>query len=243
MSLAVIAPRVVKASPDPNKFWINELKGVMEKIRLILAEDHVIVRNGLKSLLQTQTDIDVVREASNGLDVLSALDGGLIADLILTDLDMPEMDGLELARQVRERYPQLKVIVLSMMDNEKYIFDAFAAGVNGYLLKNVSIEELVFSIRQAATGKEVLAMELGMSMLRRASKHHNNTFFNAGVSLTVKEMEVLTLIADGYTNQEIAEVTFTSRRTVEGHRQSLIDKTGVKNTAQLIRYACKEGLV
>ena len=215
-------------------------------IKILLAEDHKIVRNGIKTILEEEQDLAVTGEADNGVQALSLLEAGAEADILLTDISMPEMDGLTLANVIREKYPNIKVIVLSMMDNEKYIFDAFNFGIKAYMLKSVTTEELVFSIRHVFAGYEMISSELGMKMLRRASKsglQGNNHTQPSPPELTTRELEILTLIGEGYTNSQIADKTFTSRRTVEGHRQNLLDKTGMKNTAQLIRYACKVGLL
>lgn len=211
-------------------------------IRLILAEDHVVVRNGLKSILEREDDIEVVAEADNGLEVLSALSSGLQADVVLTDISMPEMDGMTLAGEIQKKYRDVRVMILSMLDNEKYIFEAFNLGIQGYMLKNTSVEELLFAIRHVFSGKQVICMDLALMMLKRAARAYDDSAL-ASFNLSARELEVLALIADGYTNQEIADQIFTSRRTVEGHRQHLIDKAGVKNTAQLITFACKNGLI
>jgi len=214
-------------------------------IKIILAEDHKIVRNGIKSLLEREPDLTVTGEASNGLEVLDLLANGTEADIVLTDISMPEMSGIAMASTLQTQYPNIQTIVLSMMDNEKYIFEAFEVGVKGYLLKSTSVEEMIFSIHQVAGNKrQIICAELGIRMLQRASRSFAQEFTHDGQqALTSRELEVLTLIAEGYTNNEIADKTFTSRRTVEGHRQSLIDKMGVKNTAQLIKIACKNGIL
>lgn len=213
-------------------------------IRIILAEDHKIVRNGLRTMLEQEQDFEIVGDVGNGLEVLTLLASGIEADIILTDISMPEIDGITLSATLQKDYPHIKVIILSMMDNEKYIFEAFEAGIRGYLLKSTGLDEMIFTIRQVAANKQIICSELGIRMLKRASKISPPTTHEDGFNhLTVRELEILSLIAEGYTNNEIAEKTFTSRRTVEGHRQSLIDKMGVKNTAQLIKISCKKGLL
>jgi len=213
-------------------------------IRILLAEDHKIVRNGLRTMLEQEPGLIVSGDVGNGLEALDLLRSGVEVDIVLTDISMPEMDGITLSATLQKDYPEVKVIILSMMDNEKYIFEAFEAGIKGYLLKSTGLDEMVFTIRQVAANKQVICSELGIRMLKRASKISVPIAHEEGFNhLTARELEVLSLIAEGYTNNEIAEKTFTSRRTVEGHRQSLIDKMGVKNTAQLIKLACKKGLL
>lgn len=213
-------------------------------IRIVLVEDHQIVRSGIKTMLEREGDVLVTAEVSNGKEVLPLLENKTEADITLTDLSMPEMDGLTLIEHLQQRYPQIKLIVLSMMDNEKYIYEAFRLGVSGYLLKNTSTEEVLFAIRHVAAGKKMVCAELGMVMLNRACKSFEQRVpLPAASDLTNRELDVLKLIAEGHTNNEIASRIFTSRRTVEGHRQNLIDKTGVKNSAQLIRLACKAGII
>ncbi|WP_207423640.1 response regulator transcription factor [Desertivirga brevis] len=213
-------------------------------IEIILVEDHKIVRNGLKTMLEQEEDFTITGEASNGAEALSLLHAGTKADIILTDVNMPDMDGITLAGILKRDYQDLKVLILSMMDNEKYVFQAFEAGISGYLLKSTGLEEMIFSIRHVINGNQVICADLGMRMLKKASRAAIlNEDAEAAHLLTARELEVLALISEGYTNNEIAEKTFTSRRTVEGHRQSLIDKFGVKNTAQLIKHACKTGIL
>jgi DNA-binding NarL/FixJ family response regulator len=213
------------------------------RIRIILAEDHHVVRNGIKSLLEMEDDFEVVGEAANGIEALQLLDEGIEADVVLSDISMPDMDGLELARKLATQYPHIKVIILSMMDNENYVYDAVKSGIKGYLLKNTGRDELVFSIRHVAGGNQVICSELGMQMLWKAMEAHTQPVPKPYKDFSPRELEVLLLTADGYTNNEIAEKLFTSRRTVEGHRQSLIDKAGVKNTPHLIQFAFRTGIL
>lgn len=121
-------------------------------IKVLLAEDHQIVRNGIRSMLEREPEFEVVADADNGVQALSILRTGLKVDVVLTDISMPEMDGISLTKTIRPEFPDTKVVVLSMMDNENYIFDAFDAGVNGYILKNASFDEMIFAIRHAAGG-------------------------------------------------------------------------------------------
>ena len=218
---------------------------MLDKIKIVLAEDHLVVRNGFKSLLQQEHDFSVVGEADNGTQVLQLLKDGLSVDIIIADINMPDMDGLVLAEKIHQDYPSVKVMILSMMDHDKYIIQAFNAGVKGYILKNVSSEEMLFAIRHISQGNEYICSELGVKMVKKASRliEFSDSSAMPKISLTTRELEVLKLTAEGLTNMEMADKLFTSRRTVEGHRQSLIDKTGAKNSAALIVYAFRAGLL
>ena len=215
-------------------------------INILLVEDHNVVRNGIRSLIEKETDIKVIAEATNGKKALSLLKEVTDINIVLTDINMPEMNGIELINQIRSSYPQIQVIILSMLDNEKYVIEAFRVGACGYILKNVSSEELIFAIRHIYTsGERYLCNELSLKLLDRLINMPDTILAaeNLNLDLSKRELEVLSLIAEGYTNQEIADRLFTSKRTVEGHRQNLIDKTGARNTAALIRFAIVNGLI
>jgi DNA-binding NarL/FixJ family response regulator len=214
-------------------------------LRILLAEDHNIVRNGIRMLLETENSIDVVGEVVNGREVLEYFENGGEADIVLADINMPELDGITMTKELKAARPDVKVVILSMHDNEKYISQSFIQGAVGYLLKNISAEELVFSLKQIETGKKYICTELSVNMLNKliqsGSLEHEAPVNEADFSS--RELEVLHLIAEGLTNLEMADKLFISKRTVEGHRQSLLDKTGSRNTAKLIRYAATTGLL
>lgn len=215
-------------------------------IRVLLTEDHTVVRNGIKSLLEKENGIEVAAEATNGKQALEVLEKGLHVDIILADINMPEMNGLELTTAVMQKFPKVKVIILSMLDHEKYIVEGFKAGASGYILKNVTSDELVFALKHVCKNNErYVCSELALRFLDKLIHKPEAAIPEemAEIDLSKREVEVLTLIAEGYTNLEIADKLFTSKRTVEGHRQNLIDKTGSRNTAALIRYAIITGLI
>ncbi|WP_293789310.1 response regulator transcription factor [uncultured Pedobacter sp.] len=215
----------------------------MDKLKIILAEDHNLVRNGIKMLLESQADIEVIAEADDGTRVLEHMASGLIPDIILADINMPEMDGISLIKAVKSSHPDIKVVILSMLDHEKYVMQAFMEGSYGYILKNVNESEMLFALKTVAGGAKYLCVELTETMLNRciheASAQSEQE--EVQVDLSMREIEVLNLVAEGYTNQEMADKLFLSKRTIEGHRQMLIDKTGSKNTASLIRFAVVNG--
>ncbi|WP_406827216.1 response regulator [Pedobacter sp. KACC 23697] len=217
----------------------------MNKLKIILAEDHNLVRNGIKMLLESQADIEVIAEADDGKQVLEHLVSGIVPDIILADINMPEMDGISLIKAIKSTHPHIKVVILSMLDQEKYVMQAFMEGSYGYLLKNVNESEMLFALKTVADGAKYLCVELTETMLNRLI---NQTSAQAEqeknqVDFSMREIEVLHLVAEGYTNQEMADKLFLSKRTIEGHRQMLIDKTGSKNTASLIRFAIMNGFL
>jgi len=213
-------------------------------IRLILADDHLLVRNGIKLLLTEDPELDVVAEALNGQEVLDLLNGGLLADILLLDMNMPVMDGIALLPIVREKYPLLKVIFLSMLDNPEVVFNTIRKGASAYLFKNVNAMELLFAVKYVHDGGRYLCSEIQFKMLEQKSSDRDLPVnIHKADDFTEREMEILQLIAIGHTNAEIAEKLFLSKRTVEGHRQLLLNKTQSRNSAHLIKTATVMGLV
>lgn len=212
-------------------------------MKIILAEDHIIVRNGIKLLLEAQGGIEIIGEASNGNEVVELINSGTIPDIILTDINMPGMDGIALIKALKLSHPEISIVVLSMLDNEKYVAQAFLEGAKGYLLKNVTEEEMIFAMNTIKRGTNYICIELAQNLLDRLIENLSTQREKVSehIDLTMREIEVLHLVAEGYTNQEMADKLFLSKRTIEGHRQMLIDKTGSKNTAALIRYAVVNG--
>ena len=214
-------------------------------IQVLLAEDHNIVRNGIKMLLASDKEINVAGEATNGREALDYITNNESVDVILADINMPELDGISLIKEVKAINPDIKVVILSMHDNEKYVSQAFIEGACGYLLKSVSADEMIFSLKHVQAGGKYLCSELSMTMLGKLSQKNVNSIADnvSNIEFSMREIEVLHLIADGLTNSEMSEKLFLSKRTIEGHRQSLIEKTNSKNTAALIRYAVLNGII
>ncbi|HLS95906.1 LuxR family two component transcriptional regulator [Sphingobacterium allocomposti] len=216
-------------------------------IKIILAEDHLVVRNGIKLLIDSQDNLTVVGEANNGIEVMELLEKGTEADIVLTDISMAGMDGIQLVERLQQLYPGIKVIMLSMLNSSQHVFQAFEKGAKGYLVKNVGYDELLFAIEHVEKGGRYLCEEIAMMLLDKLhdvpSSSTNVEQLMADLDISDRELEVLQLISEGYTNVEIADKLFLSKRTVEGHRQNLIDKTGVKNSAALIKLAVKNGLI
>lgn len=214
-------------------------------LNILLAEDHTIVRNGIRMLLETDDDIKIVGEAVNGNEVLEKIKQKEEIDIILADINMPELDGISLIKEAKALDPNIQVVILSMHDNEKYVMQAFLEGASGYMLKNVSADELIFSLKFISNGGSYLCSELTMKIVQNLihNKQYAPNHTKVAIDFSLREIEVLNLIAEGLTNSEMSEKLFISKRTIEGHRQSLIEKTNSKNTAALIRFAVLNGIV
>lgn len=230
--------------PETENKRINKQNDLV-MVRILLAEDHNIVRNGIKNLLEKESNLEVIGEATNGAEVLQLIKNGLDPDIILADMNMPVIGGLELAEKLKEVPNKAKVVVLTMIDHEKYVIKAFKNGVMGYLLKNVSADEMVFAVNHIHNDGHYICSELALRFMNRLAQlpEPPDSEDTSDVEFTKREMEVLALTAEGYTNQEIADKLFTSKRTVEGHRQAMINKTGTRNTIALIRYAIQHGII
>lgn len=214
-------------------------------IRVLLTDDHTILRDGIRALLSLQPDLEVVGEAGNGQELLALLES-TAADVVLIDINMPVMDGFMAVEQLRARHPTLRILVLSMLDHENYVHRILEAGAHGYVLKNADITEISHAIRTVAAGRPFLCTELGLDLLNKLVRTSGvvpeGNRMKSG-DLSKRELEVLRLIAEGLTNAEIADQLFTSKRTIETHRQNIIEKTKTKNTAALIKFAVSNGLL
>ena len=212
-------------------------------VKLVLTDDHKLFRDGVKALLTEDETIEIAGEAASGGELLELLN--LVpADVVLLDISMPDMDGLETLKLLRRQHPELKVLVLSMLDSEWYVHQMLECGAAGYLLKNISKEELLEAIRLVASGMRYISPHLTIDFLRKANhaasvppQDHQDSDKKPHKELSKRELEVLNLISDGFTNAEISEKLFTSKRTIETHRQNLLEKTRTKNTAALIKFA------
>ena len=211
--------------------------------KVLLVEDHEIVRKGIKALLEGNPEFEITGESSNGNEALEMI-SNIIPDVVLMDMNMPVMNGLECTKLIKQHYPQIKVLILSMHDHENYLIDMLSAGADGYILKNSSKAELLFAIKKVALGGNYIGSEFTINLLSKFKVNPNNIVPNGvKVELSEREKDVLFLIAEGHTNAEIAEKLFTSIRTIETRRKRLLEKTGTTNTATLIRFAVKNGLV
>ena len=209
-------------------------------IRLFLVDDHPMLRDGLRVLFQQDPSLQVVGEAENGEQLLAQLPA-TPCDVVLLDLHMPGLDGLATTLRLRAEFPGVRILILSMADHERAIGQVLAAGASGYVLKNAGHEEIVAGVRAVAAGQRFLCSELGLTMLEKLLAGVSESVPKSISGLTAREQEILRLVTDGLTTAQIAEKLFTSPRTVESHRQNIMEKTGTKNTAALVKVAVSQG--
>ncbi|MBH8557391.1 response regulator [Hymenobacter negativus] len=208
--------------------------------RLFLVDDHAVLRHGLRALFQQEPTLQVVGEAESGEQLLAQLPT-TPCDVVLLDLHMPGLDGLATTQRLHAEYPEVRVLVLSMVDNERAIGQVLTAGASGYILKNTGHDEIMVGVRAVAAGRRFLCSELGLVMLEKLLSGVPEPPTKPVGGLSPREQEILQLVADGLTTAEIADKLFTSPRTVETHRQNIMEKTGAKNTAALIKIAASQG--
>ncbi|HEY8930191.1 MAG TPA: response regulator transcription factor [Mucilaginibacter sp.] len=215
----------------------------MEKIKLAIADDHKIFRNGLKATLEDCEDFDLILEASNGKQ-LAAMLTDVKPDVVLMDIKMPEMDGIQTTAFIKQRYKDVKILALSMFNEDKYIVDMMKAGASGYLLKNAEPEEIIEAISTVFYKDYYFNEHLSITLIKQLAG--NNNPGNPSQSLAdfnEREIEVLRLVCQEYSNQEIADKICLSVRTVEGYRARLFEKTRSKNLVGLVIFAIKTGII
>jgi DNA-binding NarL/FixJ family response regulator len=209
---------------------------------IVLADDHQVVRQGLRSLLEAEPHFRVLGEAGNGLDVPRIVER-LRPDVLVLDMMMPGLNGLEVTRQVKKRSPKTQVVILSMHKDESYVLEALKNGATAYVLKDSSAEELVKAVHEASASRRYLSPPLSDSDIQIYVHRANATAIDPYQSLSTREREVMQLAAEGNTNAEIGKRLFISRRTVEIHRANMMQKLGLRNQTELIRYAIKRGIL
>ena len=210
----------------------------MDTVRIMLVDDHKMIREGIKTYLAEDESYKIVGEAENGIDCLEQLES-LEVDLVLSDLNMPEMDGLELDKELKSKFPDIKLIALTMMGESQHIKQMLAEGAMGYLLKNCGESEVKLAIQNVMMGGTYYSPEVTSIIMNNIRKVKTKSSSNVAMEmpLTDREKEVLRLILKEYSNQEIADELFISVRTVDAHKRNLLDKTGSKNVAGLVIYA------
>lgn len=215
----------------------------MQKYKILIADDHVMVRDGIKTLLSRNEDYEVVGEATNGIEALDMFNR-LAPDLILLDISMPMMGGMEAAEAILKAHPEARIIILSMYDDEDYISRCMELGVKGYVVKSESGSELDYAIKSVVMGKNYFSSQVQNVIFKKySSVVKAKKEKEPDIKLTSREMEIVRLIAEGLTSQEMAEKLFISPRTVETHRANLMKKTGVKNAMELVRKAERLGVL
>lgn len=211
----------------------------MEKIRLAIVDDHTLFRNGLKLLLSKSAGnlIGDIFEATNGVEFLNLIENQKF-DIVLMDISMPEMDGIEATEKALEKNPNLRIIALTMFNDDDYYLKMIQAGVKGFLLKESDIQEVVYVIKTVHQGNSFFPVDILCKLLK-----FKEQIVPEGETLSERELEILQLISEGLSNSEIAQKLFLSKRTVDKHRSNILMKTNCKNTANLVMYAVKNNLV
>jgi DNA-binding NarL/FixJ family response regulator len=206
-------------------------------MRILIADDHGIVRSGVKLLLDRQPDMEVVAEADDGVDALEQA-VRLKPDVAVLDVSMPRMTGLQATHEIKRQSPDTQILILSMHDDERYLFEALRAGASGYVLKRAADKDLVDAIRAASRGEPFLTSAAQQTLIRDFLERDAQPS-----ELTPREQEVVKLIAEAHTNKEIAEILHLSEKTVESHRGRVLQKLGMRDRVELVRYAIRRGLV
>lgn len=214
----------------------------MANIKIVLADDHKIVRDGIKLMLEPQPGVDVVDEAENGGEVLEILEEKPV-DIVVMDINMPKMDGITATKAVKEKFPDVKVLALTMSNDDLHIRQMIQAGASGYIMKSAGRKELKDAIEAVMDGKHYFSDEATESIMMDLVKGKGKSTVPDPIHITDRELEVLKLIVQEHTNQEIAEKLYISSRTVDAHRRNLLQKTGARNTAGLVKYAFQHNLV
>lgn len=215
----------------------------MPKTKVLIADDHVIVREGVRMILAKERDIEVVGEAGDGEEALQLVESAR-PDVVIMDISMPGMSGIEATQKVRERHPKVSVLALTMHEDESYVFQLLRAGAAGYVLKRAAAQDLVQAVRAAARGEAFLypsvARKVVEDYLKRVEAGEDRERYDG---LTEREKEILTLIAQGLSNQQIAEKLYISIKTVQTHRAHILEKLGLHDRTELVRYAIRKGLI
>ena len=207
-------------------------------IRVLIADDHGIVRSGLKMLIDRQIDMEVVAEAHDGVDALERAQSER-PDVAVLDVSMPRMTGLQAAREIRSHSPDTRVLILSMHDDERYFFEGLEAGAAGYVLKRAADTDLIDAVRTVASGRTFLSDDAQETLMQAWQEGRAEP----DSPLTPRELEVVKLIAEAFTNKQIAETLRLSEKTVESHRSNVLAKLGMRDRVEIVRYAIKRGLV
>lgn len=211
-------------------------------IRVLLADDHAILREGLKALLSTDSGIEVIGEASNGEEAV-ALVGTLKPDVLLMDIGMPVMNGLEAAKKITQLYPSVKVLILTQYDSQEYLFNVLEAGAQGYVLKRSASTELFTAIKTIHDGLAYLSPAMTKTLIQEHFGSEQGVVEKTKDILTSREQEILKLIAEGKTNQEIADLLIISLKTVQTHRAHILEKLNMHDRTELVKYAISKGII
>jgi DNA-binding NarL/FixJ family response regulator len=217
----------------------------LQEIKLVLADDHAVVRSGTRELLEQQPDLKIVGEAANGEEAVR-LAQKLQPDVVVMDVRMPKMSGVEATRRIKAEHPDVRVLVLTAHDDDEYVFALLQAGANGYLLKTAEIEELVRAIRTVAAGQSALAPEVAGKVMAQFSSGKSSPDVLTDTQaqfdgLTARELSILELVAKGMSNKQIGKQLFISDRTVQAHLSNIFSKLGVNSRTEAVMYAVRKG--
>lgn len=205
--------------------------------KIILADDHQMIREGLSALLSDEDNIEIVKTASNGKEVLDFLKKET-ADLVLMDINMPEMDGIQATKTIKKKYAKVKVLILSMHNKEGFVKNAIEVGADGYILKNTGKNELLLAIDHITTGNTYFSQDVTRTLISNMREGQSDA-----VTLSSKEKAILELLSDGFTTPEIAEKLMSSQHTIETYRRNLLLKFDAKNVSEMIKISLKEGFI
>ncbi len=217
----------------------------MKKIRILIADDHSLIRQGLKLLLRGSKEFAIVAEASNGHDAVAFV-AEHKPDVAILDISMPEMNGIEATKAIKKHHAGTKVLILTIHENEEYVYQMIRAGANGYVLKDAGKKELIAAVRTIVAGERFFSPGISNLIIEefiKRAQNHENTMQSSKPLLTNRETEILRHIANGLTNAEIAEKLFLSVRTIDTHRNNLMQKLDIHETAGLVRFALENGLI
>ncbi|MBU1344143.1 MAG: response regulator transcription factor [Proteobacteria bacterium] len=218
----------------------------MDMIRVLIAEDHTIVRKGIRSLLEKEPDIEVVAEAENGREAITK-SGEIGPDVVVMDIGMPILNGIEASRQLKKNYPKIEIIILTMHSSEEYVLQALRSGASGYLVKKAAPSDLVTAIHEVHKGRSYLSASVSKTLikeyLRQTGTISENEKIDRETELTSRQTEVLQLLAEGYTNRETANILSVSIKTIETHRTQIKKRLNIQKTAGLVQYALQKGLI
>ena len=212
------------------------------KIKILLADDHKILRNGMRSMIEKEPDLEVVGEAENGITAVQmACD--LNPDVVIMDIAMPGINGVDATREILSKAPEIKVLALSTYSEKQFIFTMLKAGALGYLVKDCAFEELVSAVRSVAENKIYIAPKVLNIVVKEYLNHESQELPKDDVQITPRERDVLRLITKGKNTKEVASELYVSAKTIETHRQNIISKLGIHNVAELTLYAVQSGLI
>lgn len=215
----------------------------MKTTKLVLVDDHVVVRKGLAALLNETDGIEVVGEAGNGKEAIQEVEK-LKPDIVIMDISLPILNGLEATRRIKKRYPDIHILALTMHTNEEYIFELIRAGASGYVVKKVAPCELIFAIQTVMSGEFYFSPSVSTKMVKRfLDSYGSKSKEKTTEILTSRETEILQMIAEGYSNREIADKLFISVKTVQVHKTNMMKKLDLTNTTALIKYAIQKGII